>query len=148
LKKTLFIIFIYTFVSAETTISQVESLYYDNQIVKAKSLLETITDKDESYYYLAYLIYYKLDDLNGANTNLQHALQINEDKYFDEGDQLGQLINDLKNANKTLTSGFVAEAIEESKKLVERYKFNAICYYGIAVFGSRGKNQKPQDRID
>ena len=126
--------------SAETTISQVESLYYDNQIVKAKSLLETITDKDESYYYLAYLIYYKLDDLNGANTNLQHALQINEDKYFDEGDQLGQLINDLKNANKTLTSGFVAEAIEESKKLVERYKFNAICYYRLGYAYKENKD--------
>ena len=50
------------------------------------------------------------------------------------------MINDLKNVNKTLTSGFVNEAIEESEKLVKRYNDNSICYYRLGYAYKENKD--------
>ena len=125
---------------SDSTLNEVENLYFNNKYNDARILIETIDEKNESYYYLAYQIYYKLDDLNNANKHLQKALEINEDKYFEEGDKLGQLINDLKNVSKTLSSGFVNEAIEESEKLVKRYSNNSICYYRLGYAYKENKD--------
>ena len=136
----LYLLFSFSFLFSQTSLDEVEALYYDNKFYDAKLLIETVDKQDESYYYLAYQIYYKLDDLNNANKNLQKALEIDQDKYFDEGDNLGMLINDLKNVNKTLTSGFINEAIEESEKLVKKYKDNSICYYRLGYAYKENKD--------
>ena len=65
---------------------------------------------------------------------------LNYSKYFEEGEKLGDLINDLKNVNKTLTSGFIAEAIEESEKLVLKYNKNSICYYRLGYAYKENKD--------
>ena len=120
--------------------NKVEDLFYKGDILEAQILIETIDDKNEDIYYLGYQIYMKLDDLNNANKYLQKAIDLNENKYIDEGDQLGELINDLKNANKTLTSGFINEAIAESKILVNKYKDNSICYYRLGYAYKENKD--------
>ena len=140
MKKIFFLLIIYCFVFGNVNIQKVDSLFYSGNILDAKTLLETIDDKNEEIYYLAYQIYLKLDDLNNANKNLQNALKINEDKYFEEGEKLGELINDLKNVNKTLTSGFINEAINESKKLIEKYKTNSICHYRLGFAYKENKD--------
>ena len=91
--------------------------YLADDIIGAQSMLELVEDKNEQYHYLSYQIYLKLDDLNNANKSLQAAVKQNPDKYSVEGIQLGELINDLKNVSKTLSSGFVLEAIEETEAL-------------------------------
>ena len=131
MKRIIFIICNISFLISDTSLDAIENLFFNGDILQAKSLIETFEEKDETYYYLAYQIYFKLDDLNNANINLQKALEINDDKFFDEGEMLGDLINDLKNVNKTLTSGFIEEAIEETEKLVLKYKNNSICYYRL-----------------
>ena len=108
------------------SIEDIESLYLADDIIGAQSMLELVEDKNEQYHYLSYQIYLKLDDLNNANKSLQAAVKQNPDKYSDEGIQLGELINDLKNVSKTLSSGFVLEAIEETEALLEKYKDNSI----------------------
>ena len=140
MKKKLFILFNATFLLSQTNLNNVENLFFSGDILGAQAIIETIEDKNEPYFYLAYQIYFKLDDLNNANKNLQKALEIDEDKYFDEGEKLGDLINDLKNVNKTLTSGFIIEAIEESEKLILKYKDNSICYYRLGYAYKENKD--------
>ncbi len=137
--KLLFLLIIYSTLYSNN-LSMVEDLYYKGKVLEAQVLIETIEDKNEDLYYLGYQIYIKLDDLNNANKYLQKALELNENKYTDEGDQLGELINDLKNANKTLTSGFINEAIQESKILVNKYKNNSICYYRLGYAYKENKD--------
>ena len=120
--------------------NKVEDLFYKGDILEAQILIETIYDKNEDIYYLGYQIYMKLDDLTNANKYLQKAIELKENKYIDENDQLGELINDLKNANKTLTSGFINEAIEESKVLINKYKDNSICYYRLGYAYKENKD--------
>ena len=115
-------------------------MFYSGNVLDAQNFIEILENKDEKAYYLGYQIYMKLDDLNSANKYLQKALDLNKEKYSDEGDELGQLINDLKNANKTLTSGFINEAIEESKVLVNKYKDNSICYYRLGYAYKENKD--------
>ena len=103
-------------------------------------MLELVEDKNEQYHYLSYQIYLKLDDLNNANKSLQAAVKQNPDKYSDEGIQLGELINDLKNVSKTLSSGFVLEAIEETEALLEKYKDNSIVYYRLGFAHKENKD--------
>ena len=128
--KVLTIISLFTcLVSAN--IQNIEDLFYNGNVLDAQVQIENLESKNENAYYLGYKIYMKLDDLNNANKYLQKASEFNSDKYINEGDQLGELINDLKNANKTLTSGFINEAIAESKVLVNKYKDSSICYYRL-----------------
>ena len=115
-------------------------MFYSGNVLDAQNFIEILENKDEKAYYLGYQIYMKLDDLNSANKYLQKALELNKEKYSDEGDELGQLINDLKNANKTLTSGFINEAIEESKVLINKYKDNSICYYRLGFAYKENKD--------
>ena len=140
MKKISLILSAFTLILGNATIEDIENLYLDNKILEAESLLNLIEDKTESFYYLAFQVYYKLDDLNNANKNLQKALEIDNDKYFDEGEKLGDLINDLKNVNKTLTSGFASEAIDESEKLVLKYKNSSICYYRLGYAYKENKD--------
>ena len=111
----------------------IQSLLDEGDYLSAKEMFENVSNDTEDFYYLGYLIYYKLDDLNKANSNLQSALSSTEDdtKYDNEVDFLSELINDLKNSNKTLTSGFVEEAISELTALTSKYKNNAIIFYRL-----------------
>ena len=122
------------------SIEDIESLYLADDIIGAQSMLELVEDKNEQYHYLSYQIYLKLDDLNNANKSLQAAVKQNPDKYSDEGIQLGELINDLKNVSKTLSSGFVLEAIEETEALLEKYKDNSIVYYRLGFAHKENKD--------
>ena len=115
-------------------------MFYNGNIIEARDLIDSIEDKNESTYYLSYQIYMKLDDLNNANKFLQKAIELNEEKYIDEGHELGQLINDLKNVNKTLTSGFVNEAIDEAAVLIKKYENNSICYYRLGFAYKENKD--------
>ncbi|MBS29722.1 MAG: hypothetical protein CMG39_00980 [Candidatus Marinimicrobia bacterium] len=122
------------------SVEDIESLYLSDDIIGAQSMLELVEDKNEQYHYLSYQIYLKLDDLNNANKSLQAAVKQNPDKYSDEGIQLGELINDLKNVSKTLSSGFVLEAIEETEALLEKYKDNSIVYYRLGFAHKENKD--------
>ena len=122
------------------SIEDIESLYLADDIIGAQSMLELVEDKNEQYHYLSYQIYLKLDDLNNANKSLQAAVKQNPDKYSDEGIQLGELINDLKNVSKTLSSGFVLEAIEETEALLEKYKDNSIVHYRLGFAHKENKD--------
>ena len=122
------------------SIEDIESLYLADDIIGAQSMLELVDDKNEQYHYLSYQIYLKLDDLNNANKSLQAAVKQNPDKYSDEGIQLGELINDLKNVSKTLSSGFVLEAIEETEALLEKYKDNSIVHYRLGFAHKENKD--------
>jgi len=139
LSKTLYIYIFFSFLLS-SNLQNIEDLFYSGSVLDAKNFIEILENKDEKAYYLGYQIYMKLDDLNSANKYLQKALDLNKEKYSDEGDELGQLINDLKNANKTLTSGFINEAIEESKVLVNKYKDNSICYYRLGYAYKENKD--------
>ena len=136
------ILYIYIFFSflLSSNLQNIEDLFYSGNVLDAQNFIEILENKDEKAYYLGYQIYMKLDDLNSANKYLQKALELNKEKYSDEGDELGQLINDLKNANKTLTSGFINEAIEESKVLINKYKDNSICYYRLGFAYKENKD--------
>ena len=101
-------------------------LYDSGEYVEARDMFEVITEKNEDIFYLGYQIYYKLDDLNKANEYLQQAVKANEDKYMEEGDNLGLFINELKNAKVTLDNGFFEEAIEELELLMSKYPNNSI----------------------
>ena len=124
--------FIFNFINA-LTIDEIQSLYDQGDYLTAKDMLENNSTETESYFYLCYLTYLKLDDLNKANSSLQSALSNADDdtKYDDQVDFLSELINDLKNSNKTLTSGFVEEAINEISLLTNKYKNNAIVFYRL-----------------
>ena len=122
------------------SIEDIESLYLADDIIGAQSMLELVEEKNEQYHYLSYQIYLKLDDLNNANKSLQAAVKQNPDKYSDEGIQLGELINDLKNVSKTLSSGFVLEAIEETEALLEKYKDNSIVHYRLGFAHKENKD--------
>ncbi len=139
MSKTLYIYIFFSFLLS-SNLQNIEDLFYSGSVLDAKNFIEILENKDEKAYYLGYQIYMKLDDLNSANKYLQKALDLNKEKYSDEGDELGQLINDLKNANKTLTSGFINEAIEESKVLVNKYKDNSICYYRLGYAYKENKD--------
>ena len=139
MSKTLYIYIFFSFLLS-SNFQNIEDLFYSGNVLDAKNFIEILENKDEKAYYLGYQIYMKLDDLNSANKYLQKALDLNKEKYSDEGDELGQLINDLKNANKTLTSGFINEAIEESKVLVNKYKDNSICYYRLGHAYKKNKD--------
>tara|TARA_Y100000590_G_scaffold455978_1_gene605617 strand:+ start:1291 stop:2622 length:1332 start_codon:yes stop_codon:yes gene_type:complete len=130
LKNILNILIVLSFLHSNS-IQDIEDLFYDGKLLDAKSLIEKFENHDEKSYYLGYEIYMKLDDLNNANKYLQSAMNLNSVKYANEGERLGKLINDLKNVNKTLTSGFVDEAIEESIILVNKYENNSICYHRL-----------------
>jgi len=115
-------------------------LFLSNSVIEAQSMLELIEDKDEKFHYLSYQIYFKLDDLNSANRSLQLALENNADKYSEEGVMLGDLINDLKNVSKTLSSGFVLEAIEETEVLLKKYRNNSIVHYRLGYAHKENKD--------
>lgn len=129
--KKIFIILNVCLCFSQSTLDDIDTLFNSGNLIEAESLISTLDNESESFFYLAYQIYFQLDDLNNANKYLQKALKVNEDRYFDEGDQLGSLINDLKNVNKTLSSGFIDEAIEESQKLIKKYSGNSICFYRL-----------------
>ena len=118
---------------ASTNIEDAQALYDNKNYLAAKKIIESNSSESESYYYLCYMIYLKLDDLNKANSNLQSAISSSDDdtQYDNEVDFLSELINDLKNSNKTLTSGFVEEAITEITDLTQKYKTNAIVFYRL-----------------
>jgi tetratricopeptide (TPR) repeat protein len=138
--KKIFIILNFCLCFTQSSLNDIEILFNNGNLLEAESLISTFPEKNEDFYYLAYQVYFQLDDLNNANKNLQQALSINEDRYFDEGDQLGLLINDLKNVNKTLTSGFIDEAIEESLILIKKYPDNSICYYRLGYAYKENKD--------
>ena len=138
--KKIIIILNFTLCFAQSSLNDIENLFISGNILEAEALISTVQEKNEDFYYLAYQVYFQLDDLNNANKNLQQALAINEDRYFDEGDQLGLLINDLKNVNKTLTSGFIDEAIAESLNLIKKYPNNSICYYRLGYAYKENKD--------
>jgi len=125
---------LFCFVFASDKIEEIESLYYANDLLSAKQRYELTDHKTSEVYYLGYNIYLKLDDLNKANEALQLAIDNDENdiqEYSDGADFLSELINDLKNSNKTLTSGFISESIDELNMLVSKYKNNAIVYYRL-----------------
>ena len=111
----------------------IQNLYDKNSLLDARIMLENNSNDSSEYYYLGYQIYLKLDDLNKSNEFLQKAIEINPDneEYSDAADFLSELINDLKNTNKTLTSGYVDEAIAEINKLTSKYVNNAIIFYRL-----------------
>jgi len=123
-----------SFILSSEVLSELE-LYYDTEdYLTAQQFLIDNTFENEDFYYLGYLISYKLDDLNKANEYLQLLFKIDEDddeRYSLAADHLSELINDLKNSNKTLTSGFINESIAELTKLVDKYKNNAIIYFRL-----------------
>jgi len=128
----LILFFISTLLSSEN-IDDIQLLFDQDNYLAAKEMFEDSSIDTEDFCYLGYLIYFKFDDLNKANEFLQKAISIddNEDKYSTEVDLLSELINDLKNSNKTLTSGFVEEAIIEITELTKKYNNNAIVYYRL-----------------
>ena len=127
------LIFLLSTIIASDNLNNIQSLYDGKNYFDAKVMIESNQEETEDYYYLSYLIYLKLDDLNKANSNLQLAISVTENdlKYDEEVDFLSELINDLKNSNKTLTSGFVDESINELIKLSEKYNNNAIVFYRL-----------------
>ncbi len=129
-----------SFILPSVSFDDVESLYLTDDILSAQSMLELVEQKDESFHYLSYQIYLKLDDLNNANKSLQLAMKSSPDKYAEEGSLLGDLINDLKNVSKTLSSGFVIEAIEETEVLLKKYKDNSIVYYRLGYAYKENKD--------
>ena len=118
-------------------------LYDSGEYVEARDMFEVITEKNEDIFYLGYQIYYKLDDLNKANEYLQQAVKANEDKYMEEGDNLGLFINELKNAKVTLDNGFFEEAIEELELLMSKYPNNSIINFRL---GFAYKENKDYDK--
>ena len=129
-----------SFLISSVTFDDVEMLFISDSIIEAQSMLDLVEDIDEKFHYLSYQIYYKLDDLNNANKSLQLALKDNPDKYAEEGALLGELINDLKNVSKTLSSGFVLEAIEEAELLLKKYKDNSIVHYRLGYAYKENKD--------
>ena len=125
---------------SSVSFDEVESLFLSDSVIEAQSMLGLIEEKDEKFYYLSYQIYLKLDDLNNANKSLQLAIEDNVDKYSEEGAILGDLINDLKNVSKTLSSGFVLEAIEETEVLLKKYKNNSIVQYRLGYAHKENKD--------
>ena len=59
----------------------------------------------------------------GDATNIEY-----DDNFFDEGEMLGDLINDLKNVNKTLTSGRLHDNLKEVPK---EYSITAIAMKSV-----------------
>ena len=135
MKKIFLITVLLSFVyPTSETVENLENLYYNGEFLEALNILENNKLDNEEYYYLGYLVTYKLDDLNKANQYLQEAIKSDEDdeeRYTDAADLLSELINDLKNTNKTLTSGFTNEAILELQKLIKKYPDNSIVYYRL-----------------
>jgi len=129
-----------SFLISSVSFDDVEMLFISDSIIEAQSMLDLVEEKDEKFHYLSYQIYYKLDDLNNANKSLQLALKDNPDKYAEEGALLGELINDLKNVSKTLSSGFVLEAIEEAELLLKKYKDNSIVHYRLGYAYKENKD--------
>ena len=125
---------------SSVSFDKVESLFLSDSVIEAQSMLGLIEEKDEKFYYLSYQIYLKLDDLNNANKSLQLAIEDNVDKYSEEGAILGDLINDLKNVSKTLSSGFVLEAIEETEVLLKKYKNSSIVHYRLGFAHKENKD--------
>ena len=141
MKKIFSLLFILnSILISSVSFHDVETLFISDSIIEAQSMLDLIEEKDEKFHYLSYQIYFKLDDLNNANKSLQLAMKDNPDKYADEGALLGELINDLKNVSKTLSSGFVLEAIEESEVLLKKYKNNSIVYYRLGYAYKENKD--------
>ena len=146
MKKIFLITVLLSFVySNSETLENLENLYYNGEFLEALNILENNKLDNEEYYYLGYLVTYKLDDLNKANQYLQEAIKSDEDdeeRYTNAADLLSELINDLKNTNKTLTSGFINEAILELQKLIKKYPDNSIVYYRL------GYAYKSNDDLD
>ena len=126
-------------------LESLDKMYYNGDYLNASSLLENNDIENEEFYFLGYLVSYKLDDLNKANQYLQQAIKSDDDddeRYTEAADILSELINDLKNTNKTLTSGFINEAIAELQKLIKKYPDNSIIYYRL------GYAYKSNDDLD
>jgi len=133
-------IILFTFALANEEIINTQVLFDSGEYIEAKDMFETITEKNEDIFYLGYQIYYKLDDLNKANEYLQQAVKANEDKYIEEGDNLGFFINELKNAKVTLDNGFFEEAIEELELLLDKYPNNSIVNFRLGYAYKEKKN--------
>ena len=141
LKKIVsFLFIINSILYSSVSFDDVETLFLSDRILEAQSMLDLVEEKNENFHYLSYQIYFKLDDLNNANKSLQLAMKDNPDKYAEEGASLGELINDLKNVSKTLSSGFVLEAIEESQVLIKKYKDNSIVHYRLGYAYKENKD--------
>ena len=133
MKNISLILFIIINLLYSDSLVNIQNLYDRNDFINAKVILEDNSFDSSEYFYLGYQIYLKLDDLNKSNEFLQKAIEINPDseEYSDAADFLSELINDLKNTNKTLTSGYIDEAIAEINKLTSKYSSNAIVYYRL-----------------
>ena len=121
-------------IPSQKILAEIQFLYDSDDLSSSKLLYEENEIETSDFYYLGYNIYLKLDNLNKANECLQKSIDLDEDdnqEYSDAADFLSELINDLKNSNKTLTSGFVTESIDELNKLSIKYKNNAIVYYRL-----------------
>jgi len=133
-------IILFTFVLSNDDYLNTQVLFDTGEYIEARDMFEVITEKNEDIFYLGFQIYYKLDDLNKANEYLQQAVKANEDKYMEEGDNLGLFINELKNAKVTLDNGFFEEAIEELELLLSKYPDNSIVNFRLGYAYKEKKN--------
>ena len=136
------ILITFTLLFSSDDLLNAELLYEEGNFSEARLLFNSVSDDSEEYCYLGYKIFYAMDDLNKANEFLQGAINLNEDKYIDEGALLGIFINEIKNAKVTLDNNFIDEAIDELILLLDKYPNNSIVFYRL---GYAYKEKKDYD---
>lgn len=99
-------------------------------------------DSNAELYYLGGEIAIKLDNLDGANKNINKAIELdikNED-YRAKQENLVALKDGMTSARKTFDSGDIENAIIEFEKLTQDFKNHAIVFYNLGrIYKANGE---------